>query len=69
MKKITYANAPIRCDVCHDDFGNVMYDASVRGRWGNLCQKCFTLYNCSLGLGRGQKYEKQADNSWLKTGG
>ena len=59
------------CDLCSMDFpGGVMYDARVHGAWGNVCQKCFDADpRASLGLGRGQKYEKQPDGKWMKTDG
>lgn len=50
----------------------VMYDASIptyRGQWGNICHACFVEHGCSLGTGKGQRYELQPDNKWLKTGG
>lgn len=68
---MSYWLSPLsNCNVCSAPFNGVMYDARVgRGAWGNICQKCFDDYGCSLGLGRGQKYELQSDNRWLKTGG
>lgn len=58
------------CDVCGRKFLGTMYDASVPGvAWGNLCQRCFDDYGCSLGIGRGQRYDVQLDGRWLKVGG
>jgi hypothetical protein len=58
------------CDLCGGKFftSGPMYDASVNGRWGNLCHTCFTLEGCSVGPGRGQKYEFK-DNRWTKVEG
>ena len=58
------------CDMCKGSFGTVMYDCSTRyGAWGNLCHACWTSEGKPLGLGRGQKYKKQKDGTWLKVGG
>jgi hypothetical protein len=68
-----YWSGPLdSCDLCKKDFFGVMYDASVPawgGRWGNICNNCYIKEGCSLGIGRGQKYEQQTDGRWLKTGG
>lgn len=58
-----------------DDFGvpyeNIMYDAKTKqGPWANMTPSSFHLETDGrLGLGLGQKYEKQADGRWLKTEG
>lgn len=60
----------LNCDLCHGSFGNVMYDCKTRyGAWGNLCHYCWMAEGKPLGLGRGQKYKKQSDGSWLKVDG
>lgn len=43
------------CDLCHEN--KAEYDARLPmiGSWANLCQSCFILHGCSLGLGKGQK--------------
>lgn len=55
------------CDLCAEEFDGTgpMYDANIRGRWGNICQSCFTLFECDLGPGRGQKYELKGKH-WEK---
>ena len=58
-----------KCDACGGDFGKTMFDASVRGRWGNICQACFDEEGCSLGTGKGQQYRKTAEGRWLKVAG
>jgi hypothetical protein len=48
-----------------------MYDAMVPsfGQWGNIGEDAFKTHGCSLGTGRGQKYERQPDGRWLKVEG
>ena len=58
------------CQVCENPYNGVMYDASLQGMgWANVCTLCFHSYGNGLGTGRAQRYEKQSDNRWLKTGG
>ncbi len=63
------------CNICHDDFGTKMFDAAIpsyRGQWGNICTACFIAEGCSLGTGKGQRYELQdidIGRAWVKTGG
>jgi len=57
-----------------DDLGakidDVFYDAkTVMGPWGILSPASFRQHGVGVGLGRGQKYEKQSDGRWLKTEG
>ena len=67
---ITYANAPLSCDICDNQFDDgKMYDSNTGRGWGNLCSKCFKMHGLGLGMGRGQEYTRQADGSYLKTGG
>jgi hypothetical protein len=61
---------PTHCQVNGTPLGDVMYDANVPGiGWGNIGHDAFVSYGCSLGLGRGQKYERQPDGRWLKVAG
>ena len=58
------------CDICKRPFGRFMYDArTVQGRWGNLDDSCFIMHGVGLGTGQGQKYERQADDSFVKVAG
>lgn len=60
------------CDLCGAAFDSVMYNAKVRGPWGNICQTCFDVQGCRLGTGLGQRYELQElddKKAWVKTGG
>ena len=59
---VVYVNPPKVCDTCKTPFGAVLYDAKLAiGPWANVCEVCFGLYNCKIGLGHGQKYELQGD--------
>lgn len=59
------------CDLCQKDAKDTFYDAFVpRYRtWGNLCRDCFSDEGCNLGTGRGQRYSRQPDGTWIKTAG
>ena len=59
---------PEKCQICQSTIGKVFYDARIPayGRWGLICQNCFELFNCSLGLGKGQKYNSE---TLIKIGG
>ena len=58
-----------------DDFGrrykDVMYDAKTKMLcWANMTEESFKEHGYGkLGLGKGQKYEKQLDGRWLKVEG
>lgn len=61
-----------------DDFGvpieNIFYDAkTIRGPWAIMAPASFERHRItrdgSLGTGLGQRYERQPDGRWLKTGG
>ena len=61
-KKKWFGSDPIICDICKIPFNvgknPVFYDAFVPafGQWGLICNSCFIIHNCSLGTGKGQKY-------------
>jgi hypothetical protein len=58
-----------------DDFGDkydkVMYDGKTKmGPWANMTETSYKQFGIGrLGLGYGQKYEKQADGRWMKVEG
>ena len=63
---------PENCQVSGEPMGDVMYDASLPshgGRWANINQATFERHGCRVGLGLGQRYERQEDGRWLKTAG
>ena len=58
---------PERCDLCGRKLRHTFYDAKIpHGSWGILCVRCFVENGCSLGLGRGQLYNR---NTLLKMAG
>ena len=70
--KIYWAGSnPTHCQINGTPLGDVMYDAMVPsfGQWGNIGEDAFKTHGCSLGTGRGQKYERQPDGRWLKVEG
>lgn len=59
-----------------DDFGvpyeNEMFDAPTsNGLWANMTRESWERHRktARLGLGYGQRYEKQPDGRWLKVEG
>ena len=62
---------PAACNACSATFGNVIYDARIPrvGSWGHLCPSCFESFGCSLGTGKGQKYELSETGHYTKTKG
>lgn len=70
LKKFWLGAAPAKCDVCGKAITSVFIDGKWMGRaWANQCPTCFDQARGQLGLGSGQRYEKQDDGRWLKTGG
>jgi hypothetical protein len=62
--------APEKCDLCSTPITKVFIDgATSHGPWGNMCPTCHAFDGRGLGVGRGQKYQKQADGRWQKVGG
>ena len=69
-KTVYYANPPSRCDLCQVVIDSIFFDCKTRmGPWGNICRGCFQSNGIGLGIGKGQRYEKQADGKFLKTAG
>lgn len=49
---------PTNCDVCHKPIKGTFVDGKTRmGPWALMCEKCHGEIGCSLGLGKGQKYQ------------
>jgi hypothetical protein len=62
--------APESCDICHDPIASTFIDGIVRnGPWAIMCTYCHNLWGVGLGLGRGQRYVRQPDDTWLKVEG
>lgn len=64
----TYTNPSATCDLCGRSIGKVFYDFSLPGdgRWANGCPPCFRAHKGKLGVGRGQKYVRSSDGSYVK---
>jgi hypothetical protein len=63
---------PTKCDTCDTPIDKTFFDAATQyGPWACMCPSCQHLGPGldRVGPGKGQKYEKQADGSWLKTAG
>ena len=57
-----------------DDFGMPISDciidgATTSGPWGIMTPSSHRMHGRGLGLGKGQRYEKQDDGKWLKVEG
>lgn len=65
--------APKHCDTCSASIQRTFYDAKTNlgGSWANMCPTCWAFgpgIN-RIGPGLGQRYDRQPDGSYLKTGG
>lgn len=65
---VYFYDAPFTCDICANDLGNVMYDAKIHGMFGCVCPECFASHGGKLGVGHGQKYQKD-ENGYLLVAG
>lgn len=69
MKQPTYwlSEVPKSCDICHNEITTTFIDGKTSfGPWANMCGTCHDLYGVGLGIGKGQKYQKQSDGRFLK---
>ncbi len=59
------------CDLCSNPIDKTFVDGSVAGfgSWAIMCSNCHHSHGVGLGTGKGQKYERQSDERWLKTEG
>jgi len=70
MEKFWMGQAPKNCDICGDKVTNTFVDGKTKfGPWGFMCPHCHNDAGYGVGTARGQKYTRQADGRWLKTGG
>ena len=77
VKKYWYGSKPTECEVCKHAIKDTFLDARLRIEmagsvwhgWGKVCEACHAAYGCGTGIGKGQKYQKQKDGTWLKIEG
>ena len=70
LNKVVYTSPPTKCDICQGNIADMFVDgATTAGPWANMCPKCYGFYGRGLGTGKGQKYEKQPNGTFLKTAG
>jgi hypothetical protein len=59
-----------RCDICQQLIKAELIDgATVRGPWASMDPTCHGMFGIGLGLGKGQRYVRQANGRWLKVEG
>lgn len=64
MKKQIEWCGNTNCDFCKQPCGDVLYDGKTQGGfWAVMCDKCFNIFGCGLGIGIGQKYNKQINTN------
>ena len=62
--------APCTCDICKAELVGMFVDGKTQmGPWACMCAECHARVGVGLGTGGGQRYERQADGSWLCTKG
>lgn len=59
----------LKCELCSNPFGDKFVDGNTGRGWACVCMGCFSDYGMALGTGRGQQYEKQKDERWMKIAG
>jgi hypothetical protein len=58
---------PRSCQVCDQPIKDVFVDGMTQwGPWGFMCPTCHALHGEGIGTGKGQMYQRQADDRWLK---
>lgn len=58
------------CEVNGDRLGLVMYDAKTPYGWACMGPRAFMELGCSLGVGKGQQYAREAvGKPWRKIAG
>jgi hypothetical protein len=59
------------CQLCKKPSTDVFVDGktSPLGQWAYMCVNCHKDHGLGFGLGRGQKYQRQNDGSFVKVEG
>jgi len=59
---------PAKCQLCHEPIVDVFIDGATKtGQWAYMCTACHLIHGYGLGIGRGQRYVRKADQQWVKT--
>ncbi len=61
-----------KCDAGNGhNLNGEFYDAAIPAyrQWAILCPACAKRHGVKLGLGFGQRYQKQSNGAWLKVEG
>jgi len=72
VQKFWIGSFPRSCDICCNQITTNFVDGIiVRGGcgWAIVCVECHKKYGFGLGVGKGQKYEKQPNGKFLKIAG
>lgn len=72
MSKYWMGSIPTKCDLCNEPITDRFYDVRLPlqgGMWANVDSACFVGSHAKLGIGRGQRYDKQPDGKFLCTAG
>lgn len=68
--KVYWLSAVNNCEICGTPHRDKMVDGKTRmGPWALMCLPCHANNGGRLGLGIGQKYQKQPNGRWLKIKG
>ena len=69
--KYWQSSIPANCDLSpnHELNGTFIDGRTTAGPWGIMCVVCHARYGVGLGTGCGQKYQRQADERYLKVEG
>lgn len=68
MSKVVWTGST-DCDICGGKCGSVLYDGKTRsGYWAVMCHSCFQYHGVGIGVGKGQKYKRNAEKQYEKVG-
>lgn len=61
MKRVVTKPSPDICQLCEAPVNDDFVDGKTRmGYWTDMCLPCHDFYGVGLGLGKGQRYQRQA---------
>lgn len=68
---VYWTGDPEKCNLCGNVITTHFVDGKVAGysSWAIMCPDCFRDFGLGLGLGRGQLYEKQPNERYMKIEG